>query len=443
MSEPSASPAGDRAPLASGVYAQASTRWYACIILTLVYGCHAIDRNMPNILLEPIRHEFHLTDFQLGAFSGFAYAIAFSLTVVPLGWIVDRLSRRKFLTTVIIGWSVFTALSGLARSYALLVAARIGIGVTEAGAAPAAMSMISDIFPARQRGRALGLFYISQAIGVMVAGTVGGFVAANYGWRTAFFIAGVPGLILAATLFLTVREPRRGGSDGAEYTGPAPGFIDVFRFFLRTPGLIALIFGCACLGMVNLAIASWLGSFFIRIHHLDLKQTGLVLGLASGLGAMVGAPLQGWLADRLQARDRRWPLRVVVIASALSMVSGFVMLFTDNLALAIGCVLLGDLCRMGYSPPAYSLFLTRTPVHLRGSAMSVMQLMSNIFGFGIGPAAIGLLSDLHGGADSLRYAMAYAIGFTAVVIVLFLISMHLLFGPRGGASDPILAEAEA
>jgi len=431
-------PADEPAVSGRAAYGSVAAQWWACAVLTLVYGCHAIDRNMPNILLEPIRHEFKLSDSQLGAFTGFAYAISFSLTVLPVGWITDRVNRRNFLAAIIVGWSAFTALSGMARSYLHLVAARVGIGVTESGAAPAAMSMITDIFPERQRGRALGLFYISQALGQLVAGTVGGFVAATYGWRAAFLIAGVPGLILAVVMLTTIREPRRGGAEAAEHVGVAPKVHEVFQFLWRTPGLVVLILGCACLGMINLSIAAWLGSFFIRIHHLDLKQAGLVLGLASGLGAMVGAPLQGWLSDRLQGLNRRWPLWLVAIASTISMIAGFWMLFTGSVVVAIVCIIIGDLCRMGYAPPTYSLFMTRTPPRLRGAAMSIMQLTTNVFGFAIGPVFVGVLSDYYGGGTSLRFAMAWAIGFTAVVVVLMLLATRLLFGTK---AQPVVAAA--
>jgi predicted MFS family arabinose efflux permease len=420
-------------------YGGAAYRWYVCVILTLVYGCHSLDRVLPGILQEPVRREFHLSDSQLGTITGVAYALAFCVATVPVGWLIDRVNRRKFLAAILLVWSLFTALSGLARSYAMLLAARVGIGLFESGSASTAMSMIADIFPERQRGRALGLFYISQALGLLGSGVIGGVVAAHYGWRAAFFIAGVPGLILAATLILSVKEPRRGASDSVETVAPPARFHEVFQFLWRNPGLITLIFACSFLGTVSIALSAWLTSFFMRVHHLPLAQAGLVLGLGSGLGASLSPPLQGWLADHLQPRNPRWPLRIVMIASLLSMVFGFAMAFTGNVVLAIVCVILGDLCRVGYSPPTYSLYLSRTPPHLRGAAMSVMQLGTIIFGYGGGPLAVGLLSDLFGGASSLRYALASAIGFTGVVVALMWLSSHLLFGRRAKASAAALA----
>jgi predicted MFS family arabinose efflux permease len=414
------------------VYGSSAYRWYVLLVLALIYTCHSIDRGMPNILLEPIRHEFHLSDAQLGLFSGLGFALAFSVTILPMGYISDRTNRRNFLAVIVLGWSICTALGGFARSYIQLVLARVGVGAAESGAAPVALPMISDIFPVEKRGSAIGIFYISNAVGLFVANIVGGYVAAEHGWRAAFFIAGIPGLFLAVLLWTTVREPRRGGSEAGalqdEAAAKPPKLREVFTYLLRSPGLICLILACAIMGMVAITINAWLGSFFVRIHHLNLKQVGLILGAAGGLGGVISPVLMGWLGDKLSVRDIRGPLLMVAVGALLSMSAGMVQLFTPSVALAVTMLICGDIFRIGYTSPAYAVLMNNTPVLLRGTMMSIMQLTTNIFGFGVGPLLVGVLSDLHGGQGALRYAMANALVLLVLAAVLFVATVWLLYG---------------
>ena len=172
-------------------YGRAAYRWYVLLIMVVIYVCHSMDRALPNILVEPVRREFHLNDGQLGLFSGLAYGMAFSIAALPAGWIADRVSRRGFLTLALLAWSLLTAAGGMTRNYAQLLLARVGVGVGEAAAAPIVLPLLTDIFPARQRALAIGVLYMAVPMGSLIAASVGGFVAAEHGWRAAFFIAGV------------------------------------------------------------------------------------------------------------------------------------------------------------------------------------------------------------------------------------------------------------
>jgi len=414
-------------------YGSASYRWYVLGVLTMIYTCHSIDRGMPNILLEPIRHEFHLSDSQLGLFSGVAFALSFSIAILPMGFISDRVNRRNFLAIIVLAWSLLTAMGGFARSYVQLVLARVGVGAAESGAAPVTLPMISDIFPEKSRGTAIGFFYLSNAVGLLIASTVGGYVAATYGWREAFFLAGAPGIILAILLFTTVKEPRRGQSETDQpadaRAAPPPRLREAFLFLYRTPGLICLILACAILGMIAITIGAWIGSFFIRVHHLNLKQVGLIMGIAGGLGGVLSPLFYGWLSDRLAARNIRWPLLAVALGAVLALTFGMGMLFAPSVAVSIAMLICADICRVGYTPPCYAVLMNQTPVPLRGATMSIMQLTTNIFGFGVGPLLVGVLSDLYGGETALRYAMANALGLLLVAAALLVTTVTLLY-PR-------------
>jgi MFS family permease len=413
-------------------YGRASYRWYVLLVLTLIYTCHSIDRGMPNILVEPIRHEFHLSDSQLGLFSGVAFALSFSLAILPMGFISDRVNRRNFLAVIVLVWSACTALGGFARSYVQLVLARVGVGAAESGAAPVTMPMISDIFPVRSRGKALGVFYLSNAVGLIIAGSLGGWVAATYGWREAFFLAGAPGILLAILLLTTVKEPRRGQSEegGAAEPAEPPRLREAFVFLARTPGLICLILGCAIIGMIAITIGAWVGSFFIRVHHLTLTQAGLILGIGGGVAGVISPLLYGWLSDALAARDVRGPLLAVAVGAVLALGFGLAMLFAPGVTASIAFMICADICRIGYTPPCYAVLMNETPVPLRGATMSIMQLTTNIVGFGLGPLLVGVLSDLYGGETALRYAMANALGLLLVASGLLVAAVALLYGRR-------------
>ena len=419
-------------PYAAGAY-----RWYALLILTLVFACHAIDRGIPNLLLEPIRREYHLNDKQLGLFSGLGFAITFSAAILPMGYISDRTNRRNFLAFIVVIWSLFTALGGLARSYVQLVAARMGVGAFESGAAPVAIPMLSDIFPPERRSTALGIFYLSNALGALLASVVGGYVAAQYGWRAAFLIAGVPGIVLAVLLLLTVKEPWREAST-TDATVAKPKLREVFAFLAGAPGLIVLTLSCALMGMVAITLGAWISSFYIRVHHLNLKQVGLTLGLAGLFSGVCSPLLMGWLGDRLSRYNVRGPLLMVAIAALISAGAGVTMLFSPSLALAIGAMMLADLCRTGYSPPCYAVVMNRTPPALRGTTMSVIQLTTNLFGFGVGPLMVGVLSDFYGGGAALRYAMATALGFMVVASALMFVAAHMLYPSGSGGGGRVV-----
>jgi MFS family permease len=194
---------------------------YTLFILMLTYSCNVMDRNILTMVLEPIRHEFALSDTQLGLLSGLSFAIFYAVAGLPLGLAADRLNRRNLIFVCLTLWSGMTALCGMAGSFVQLLVARIGVGVGEAGGGPPAMAMISDLFSAKRRATAISAFYLASPLGSLVSFAGGGWLAQHYGWRTAFYAAGVPGLILAAVLILTVREPPRGLSDVKSEATPA------------------------------------------------------------------------------------------------------------------------------------------------------------------------------------------------------------------------------
>ncbi|MCC6382701.1 MAG: MFS transporter [Dehalococcoidia bacterium] len=416
---------------------RAGHRWYALAVMWVIYACHSMDRALPNILVEPVKNEFGLSDTQVGLFTGLAYGVAFSLAVLPAGWIADRVSRRNFLALAVVVWSALTALGGVTRSFGQLLLARIGVGIGESAGAPLVLPMLSDLFPPNKRSLALGILYMAVPAGAVLASAIGAHIAQDYGWRHAFFVAGVPGVLIAVLLFLTVREPKRGGLDAVPETPPAaepkPRLLDNFLHFYRNPGLAALLFGAVIIGLLNIVMGAWMSSFFIRVHHLDLATTGLVLGLGAGLCGAFSPLLNGWLADRLSQRNRLWSLRLSAIGALLSLAFTQLQLFTPSVTVAIVAFILADFTRTGYTPPLYAVLMTQTPARIRASVMSIVQLTTNLAGFGLGPVLTGKLSDYFGGGVGIKYALASVSVLFVVAALLLLLSGRLLFGRDGKA----------
>jgi len=275
------------------------------------------------------------------------------------------------------------------------------------------------------------VFYTGPPVGGFIATALGGYIAAEHGWRAAFFLAGIPGILIALLALFTVREPRRGASDQESAAGPPPRFTEAVAFLIRTPALICLIGTVATLSLLSIAMQAWMGSFFIRIHGLTLAQTGLVLGVGGGLCSCIAPTLSGWLADRLALRDPRWPLRLVMITGLMALLLTQVSLFASSVAVAIVGFILADFVRMGFAPPTISVLMTHTPARVRGGVMSFLQLASAVIGFGLGPLLTGMLSDYLGGGAAIRYALACVSVLFVVAAVLLIIASRLLYGPAG------------
>jgi predicted MFS family arabinose efflux permease len=181
-------------------------RWYALGLLAVAYTCQSIDRQIIAVVIEPIKREFKVDDLAMGFLGGLAYTATFALACIPAGWLIDRMKRRVFLAGLLSIWSALTLLCGFAGGYLSLLVLRMGVGASEAGAQPACISLISDFFGPRQRSSVIGYFYLSTAIGISISFFAGGMIAAHFGWRAAFFIAGLPGILIAVVIATTLRE---------------------------------------------------------------------------------------------------------------------------------------------------------------------------------------------------------------------------------------------
>lgn len=209
----SRSAGGEAVQLPTAPPARRYYRWYVLALLTASQVCSYMDRTIIGLVIEPVRAEFGLSDGQMGFLSGLAFGIAFAVTALPFGWLVDRCNRAKLLALVVALWSLLTMLCGMAQSYLMLLASRMSVGAAEAGGSPTGVSIISDYFAPKERSSAIAIWYSSATLAVIVTFLFGGYVAQHYGWRATFLFAGIPGLVIALLIFFTLREPVRGARD--------------------------------------------------------------------------------------------------------------------------------------------------------------------------------------------------------------------------------------
>ena len=357
-----------------------------CAINTLNF----FDRQVMAVVAEPIRREWGLGDAAVGAL-GTAFTLLYAVVGIPFGRLADRARRTRILAAGVLAWSVLTALQGLARSFSQLLVLRLLVGVGEATCAPAATSLIGDLVPPEKRSRALAVFMLGLPLGLGLSYALSGWVAQGWGWRTAFFVAGPPG-ILCAALALALREPARGARPdagrGAPLTSP-------YRRLLAIPTLWWIIASGALHNFNMYALGTFLSPYLIRVHGLDVRQAGLVAMLAYGLSGIPGMLLGGLAGDALR---RRGPAHRLLLGAGLFLCAGPLIFFALRqpaghvLAFAI---LLGLACAAmaAYYAIVYAALQDVVPASLRGTAMAVYFLAMYVLGAAFGPVATGLLSD--------------------------------------------------
>jgi MFS family permease len=383
-------------------------RWYALGLLAFAYTCQSIDRQIIAVVIEPIKQEFKVDDLAMGFLGGLAYTSTFALACVPAGWLIDRMKRRVFLASLLTIWSALTLLCGFAGGYVSLLALRMGVGASEAGAQPACISLISDFFRPRQRSSVIGYFYLSPAIGISLSFFVGGLIAAHFGWRAAFFIAGLPGILIAVVIATTLREPLRGNFE------PQPATTATLRQVLTqvraTPALIHLTLGMTLTSLTVTAMWLWMTSLLIRVHGLGLSHADTIVALAASTSAL-GSVIAGRVADRISQKHTSRLMIVPIATSLICVPFGIGLAYAPGLSLACLCLGGTAFALGGFLGPCYSTAMLLAPSGMRGVIAAALQMSINLLGAGLGPMFLGALSDLFGGTHSLQPAMALTMVF--------------------------------
>lgn len=387
-------------------------RGYVLTMLVLVYIFNFLDRQIVTILAEPIKVDLGLSDTQIGLMTGLAFAIFYVVVGIPIARLADRANRVSIISTALAIWSGMTLLCGMAQNFTQMLAARIGVGIGEAGCSPPAHSLIADYYPPEKRASALSIYALGIPLGSILGILAGGWIAELYGWRAAFFIVAAPGIVLALIVKLTLREPLRGMMDRTNHRHvEQPTFSETMGTLLSNKTIVHIAMGGALTSFVGYGLGQWLPAFFIRIHGMGLAETATYLGLVAGIASAIGTFLGGALADHLAQYDRRvyaWlPAAGVLVAFPFYLGA----MLVDNPYFAIAILVVPSLLNSLWLGPAFGTIQNLAPMRMRALASAVLLFILNIIGLGFGPFLVGVLSDLLSkdfGLDSLRYAILIA-----------------------------------
>jgi predicted MFS family arabinose efflux permease len=367
-----------------------STRFVlSAIVLFAVNALNFYDRHVPGALTEPIRKEFHLTDTQIGLL-GSAFIWIYALIGVPLGLIADSASRKKLLAAAIVIWSSLTASAAFAHSFTMLLFSRIGVGVGEAGCAPAATSWLGDLFPPDKRSRVLALFMLGVPVGGALSFFFSGPLAQAYGWRAAMIIAAAPAVLLVPAL-LFLPEPDRGASEAR----PAPLARSSMWTILRIPTLWWIIASGALLNFSLYAVATFLPAFLSRIHGLSLASSGIAAGIIYIIGGLAGCALAGYLGDAAIRRRTDGRLRIAAMTSlaAAPLACLGVLQPAGSLLAAVIFLTLTYSLLTTYYGLVYSAIQDLVAPNQRGATMAIYFMAMYMCGASFGPLLTGRLSD--------------------------------------------------
>lgn len=389
-------------------------RYYMLGLLWLTYTFSVLDRYVMGILVEPIKRDLGVSDSMMGFLSGTIFGLFYATLAIPVAMLADRSNRRNVIAASLFIWSLCTMLCGMAANALQLALARIFVGVGEAGSSPPAQSVIADLFPPSERGRAVGLFASGGSLGMVLAYTLSGLIAGEWGWRWAFILLGAPGIALALLMLLTTREPRRGQTDpGGQKLADAvtPPFAEVLRFIRGNRGLMHLIGSLILTTTSGSVIALWVPAYLMRNFAVSEAQLGPALGLVIGVAGMFGAIIMGWVSDRVARKKVSRRVLVGAVMQMLVWPCMIAMLLAGNYVTALWLLVIPGF--FIYAPVAvgWAIMQNIAPPRMRATIVGIGVLVANIGALVIGPQLVGLASDLLADGDAtagLRNALLLA-----------------------------------
>ncbi|MDY0072336.1 MAG: MFS transporter [Thauera sp.] len=430
---------GSQTPNATAGRSPYQTTWhthYALAMLALIYVFNYIDRLVISILIEPIKAEFGVSDTQIGLLSGLAFALFYTVFGFPLGRLSDRIGRKPIIALSCIVWSAMTMLCGIATSFAMLLLFRIGVAIGEAGGTPPSVAMVSELYPPERRSRALSVFLMGPSLGAVLGLGLGGWMAQVYGWRTAFLVIGAPGVILGLLMWFTVRAPARPAPTPADASAANESMAQTIRALSATPAFLLIVIAGASAAAMGYAVGTWSPSFLIRTHGMDMKNAGLLLGLAGGFVSTVGTLTCGVVTDRMVVRDKGWQLGVPLIACLLSVPLGlafFLWPAGNDFALGSFAIPQAFVFYLGFaffgtwwSVPCFGAITHMFPPARMAQANAIFVMGMGLIGVGFGPLIVGTLSDIFAtehGNEALRYALASSITIYVITSLCLLIAI--------------------
>ncbi len=431
MTDQAIDPPSAAAPKVSDGY-----RRYAMTVLLIIYILNFVDRQVINILAEPIKNELGLMDWQLGMLTGLAFAVLYTLLGLPIARLAERRHRPAIIGVSLAIWSVFTALCGLTQNFVQLILARVGVGVGEAGCTPAAHSLIADYVPRDERASAIAFYSMGTPLGSLVGLAIGGMIADAYGWRMAFIVCGLPGLVFALIAGFSLIEPRL-KAVGAAAAAQGATYREVVAELFRKRTFWHLAVGTSVVAFIGYGHAPFVASFFFRVHAAELASLaapfglkaggflGIVLGLGTGLGGAIGAFMGGQLADRLGKRDISHWMAVPSLGAVAAIPLYAATLWVPSAVMALGLLSLATLTASLWYGPIYATAQSISPIRTRATASAVLLFIVNLIGLGLGPLLVGVLSDFcainlgMGRGEGVRWALLISASLGVIACAAF------------------------
>lgn len=404
---------------------------YIIFLLLIVYTINFIDRQIIAILSPLIKTDLNLTDTQLGLLKGIAFALIYGLASFPIAWLADRKNRVTIISLSIAFWSGMTALCGVTQNFTQLIIARMGVGVGEAGCSPPAHSLISDYFPKESRATALGIYSLGIPFGSLFGFLCGGYIASEFGWRWAFLLVGLPGILLALIVKLTLKEPIRGALDEGEISkAKAPPFRQSLAELLKIKSFLILCLSASLSSFAGFAISLWIVDFLVRSHGMSIGEIFTPLALVMGIGGGIGTLTGGYVTDFFARKDKSAYFFVTATANMLSVPLYIAAIWAGTPLLCFGLFFFVFMLQNSVAGPVYGLVQNLAPIHLRAFAAALFFFLLSFLGFALGPFYIGVIADIlgttMGEADGLRWALTSLAPVWAISSIIMFFSLKTL-----------------
>ena len=390
------------------IWARRGYRNWFLFLLVLSYALNFLDRQLLSILAEPIKAELQLSDTQLGALGGIYFALFYATMGVPIARLSDRSNRINILAGAITLWSIATAACGMAQNFIQLAIARMTVAVGESAATPPSYSLIADIFSRKERASAIGVYTTGTALGAGAGLALGGWVGAMYGWRAAFLMIGLPGVLLAVLIRVTLREPPRGFSDGRQDEGKNAGILETLKLLWSRRAFRGVALGTGLASLSGYALGFWMPSFMVRSFGMSIADAGWQIALAAGAGGMLGGFVGGFVCDWLGKNDRRWWAWAPAFCFMLNVPVVFLLFVVNSPLIAMGLLFMAQFLYHFWGGSGHAIIQSLVGSRMRAMAASIFLLCINLIGLGIGPLLVGWFSDFLNasqGDESLRYAL--------------------------------------
>jgi len=399
-------------------------RRYAMVFLLIVGTLNVVDRQVINILSEPIKNELDLLDWHIGLLTGLTFAIFYTILGLPIAQLAERTNRSHVISASLVTWSAFTIACGYAQNFIQLCLARMGVAVGEAGCSPCAHSLISDYYPREQRASGMAFYGLASPFGAFAGMMVGGMVADQYGWRIAFIVCGLPGFFLAALCSLTLIEPRKKFPEiAAAAAVPKVSIINAVRAIGGKRTFWLVTFGGALKAFISYGMAPFIAPYFFRNHAAEISALaadfglqaggflGLSLGIVLGIGGAIGTFLGGWIADRYAERDIRAWAKLPAIAALFTPFTFTAALLAPSVIPAMALLFLNGVFASLWQGPVFATAQSVAPARTRALASALLLFVVSLVGLGLGPLSVGILSDVlaiqydFGSGDGVRWSL--------------------------------------